>query len=125
MSEGDVTEYRLAWIAGNIQKVRSASGTMRTDTTVLLDAGDFFQGNILSNLLNGDPVSEAMDVMKYDAVTGNLIRNFARNEMNRLASSPQFAFYAMISKTFILLLLCFFILLILTSMLKIKKQHGE
>ena len=69
VSEGDVTEYRLAWIAGNIQKVRSASGTMRTDTTVLLDAGDFFQGNILSNLLNGDPVSEAMDVMKYDAVT--------------------------------------------------------
>ena len=39
-------------------------------------------------------------LMKYDAVTGNLIRNFARNEMNRLASSPQFAFYAMISKTF-------------------------
>ncbi len=39
-------------------------------------------------------------LMKYDAVTGNLIRNFAKNEMNRLASSPQFAFYAMISKTF-------------------------
>ena len=63
------TEYRLAWIAGMIRKARSASGTMRTDTSVLLDAGDLFQGSILSNLLNGDPISEAMDVMEYDAVT--------------------------------------------------------
>lgn len=48
-------------------------------------------------------VTTAVDtntLMKYDAVNGNLITDFARNEMNRLVTSPQFAFYAVISKTF-------------------------
>ena len=39
-------------------------------------------------------------LMKFDAVTGNLITSYATNEMNRLVASPQFAFYAVISKAF-------------------------
>lgn len=39
-------------------------------------------------------------LMKYDAVTGNLITDFATNGMDRLVSSPQFAFYAVISRVF-------------------------
>ncbi len=39
-------------------------------------------------------------LMKYDAVNGRLITDFAVNEMDRLTASPQFAFYAYVSKVF-------------------------
>jgi len=41
----------------------------RADTVILLDAGDIYQGNTASNLLEGEPLSQAFDVMRYDAVT--------------------------------------------------------
>lgn len=37
-------------------------------------------------------------LMRFDAVTGNLITDFAKNDMNRLVTAPQFAFYAVVSK---------------------------
>ena len=37
-------------------------------------------------------------LMKYDAVTGHLITDYAANDMNRLVSAPLFAFYAVVSK---------------------------
>ena len=48
-------------------------------------------------------VTTAVDtntLMRYDAVNGNLITDFAVNEMNRLVTAPEFAFYAAISKLF-------------------------
>ena len=39
------------------------------DRAVLLDGGDIFQGNTLSNLLDGRPLAEAYQLMGYDAVT--------------------------------------------------------
>ena len=48
-------------------------------------------------------VTTAVDtntLMKFDAVNGNLIIDFAKNEMNRLVAAPQFAFYGAVSKMF-------------------------
>ena len=54
---GENYEYRLSYIADKINDIRNRDGSFRTDTTLLLDAGDLYQGNILSNLLNGNPLS--------------------------------------------------------------------
>ena len=62
-------EYRLSWIAGKVDDKRRESGEFRKDRTVLLDGGDIFQGNTLSNLLEGKPLSAAFAAMDYDAVT--------------------------------------------------------
>ena len=69
IAESDTpAEYRLAWIADKIKKTRNSTGALRTDTTILLDAGDLFQGSVLSNLLHGEPVMEYLAKMDYDAV---------------------------------------------------------
>ena len=44
-------------------------GTARKDRAVLLDGGDIYQGNTMSNLLEGDSLSAAYMIMGYDAVT--------------------------------------------------------
>ena len=61
----DETEYRLAYIAGRISEKRINGA----ENTVLLDGGDIYQGNPVSNLLEGLSVSAVFDAMKYDAVT--------------------------------------------------------
>ncbi len=68
-TSGENTEYRLSWIADKVDDARRRSGEYREDTVVLLDGGDIYQGNTLSNLLEGEPVSAAFAAMKYDAVT--------------------------------------------------------
>ncbi len=66
---GEKYAYRYAWTADKINDLRSRSGKYREDTSVLLDSGDIFQGNLLSNLLKGNPVSEVFSMMNYDAVS--------------------------------------------------------
>ena len=68
-TSGGVFEFRLARIADAVNDVRRADGTYRPETVILLDGGDIYQGNTLSNLLDGWPLSAALDVMDYDAVT--------------------------------------------------------
>ena len=68
-TSGDVFEFRLARIADAVNDVRNADGTYRPETVILLDGGDIYQGNTLSNLLDGWPMSAALDLMDYDAVT--------------------------------------------------------
>ncbi len=58
-------QYRLAYISDKVKDVRGS----RKDLALLLDSGDIFQGNTLSNLLNGQPISEAYQLMGYDAAT--------------------------------------------------------
>ena len=60
-TSGDVFEFRLARIADAVDDVRSAGGTYRPETTILLDGGDIYQGNTLSNLLDGWPMAAALD----------------------------------------------------------------
>ena len=66
---GQTTEYRLAYIADKVNDVRGAGGTYDKSLAVLLDGGDIYQGNTLSNLLKGGSVSAAFLEMGYDAVT--------------------------------------------------------
>lgn len=66
--EEGVTEYRLAFIADKINDARGTGDDYSTDKTILIDSGDIYQGNVISNLLKGQPLSAAYDYMQYDAV---------------------------------------------------------
>ena len=57
-------QYRLAYIADKVDDARGGDASK----TVLLDGGDIYQGNVVSNLQDGWPMSAAFDAMEYDAV---------------------------------------------------------
>ncbi len=61
-------EYRLAYISDKVRDRRTQTGTYRKDMAVLLDGGDIFQGNTMSNFLKGHSLSAAFMCMDYDAV---------------------------------------------------------
>ena len=61
-------EYRLAYISDKVRDRRMESGSYRKDMAVLLDGGDIFQGNTMSNFLKGHSLSAAFMRMDYDAV---------------------------------------------------------
>ncbi len=62
--------YMLAYIADKVKDVRGHNEEYDKDKAILLDGGDIYQGNPLSNLLNkGDSMSAAYALMDYDAVT--------------------------------------------------------
>ena len=63
-SSEDKYQYRLAYIADKVDDVRAGDA----DRTVLLDGGDIYQGNVVSNLQHGAPMVAAYDAMEYDAV---------------------------------------------------------
>lgn len=57
-------QYRLAYIADKVDDARRGD----CQNTLLLDGGDIYQGNVVSNLQNGAPIVAAYDAMEYDAV---------------------------------------------------------
>ena len=61
-------EYRLAYISDKVRDARTKDDVYRKDNALLLDGGDIFQGNTLSNLLKGSSLSAAFMLMDYDAV---------------------------------------------------------
>ena len=61
-------EYRLAYISDKVRDRRMETGVYRKDMAVLLDGGDIFQGNTMSNFLKGNSLSAAFIRMDYDAV---------------------------------------------------------
>ncbi len=65
-SSGDPAKYQylLAYIADKVNDARKTN----PDGVLLLDAGDIYQANVVSNLQNGMPMMAAYDLMKYDAV---------------------------------------------------------
>ena len=64
VSSGDEAkyQYRMAYIADQLNELRENSDV------VLLDGGDIYQGNPVSNLLQGESMVAAYDLMDYDAV---------------------------------------------------------
>lgn len=57
-------QYRMAYVADAVDKLRNANdGDM-----LLLDGGDIYQGNPVSNLQAGKAMTATYDAMKYDAV---------------------------------------------------------
>lgn len=58
----DTYQYRLAYISNIVNGLREKSDVL------LLDGGDIYQGNPISNLASGAALIAAYDEMKYDAV---------------------------------------------------------
>ena len=56
--------YRLAYIADKANDIRGNDKSR----LLLLDGGDIYQGNSVSNLMDGKPMYMSMDKMGYDAV---------------------------------------------------------
>ena len=67
-TSGKENAYRLADIAGWIRDTRMRFGEERKETCLLLDGGDMFHGAVVSNLMNGKPILEAFNELKYDVV---------------------------------------------------------
>ena len=65
---GDNYYYLLSYISDKVKDVRGYDN-YRKDLALLLDGGDIYQGNTMSNLLNGSSLSAAFELMDYDAVT--------------------------------------------------------
>ena len=61
-------EYRLAYIADKIKDVRGYGDAYRKEKALLVDTGDIYQGNTMSNLVNGQSLSAAYVAMDYDVV---------------------------------------------------------
>ena len=68
-TSGDDILYLLTYISDKVKDVRGHGADARKDRAVLLDGGDIYQGNTMSNLLQGQPLSAAYQIMEYDAVT--------------------------------------------------------
>ena len=62
----DTYEYRLSYIANQINKARADK--QNYDDVLLIDGGDIYQGNVISNKTNGNALRAYLDIMKYDAV---------------------------------------------------------
>ncbi len=66
---GDDYQYLLSYISDKVKDVRGYGDAYNKDSALLLDGGDIFQGNSMSNLMIGDPISSAFAMMDYDAAT--------------------------------------------------------
>ena len=60
--------YRLSYIADKVRDIRGHGAGYDSKKLVLLDGGDIYQGNMLSNLQKGKCMYMAFDKMDYDAV---------------------------------------------------------
>ena len=65
-NEESTFQYYLAYIANQIYRERE---NFFIDDVLLVDGGDIYQGQIVSNFTNGAAIRAAIDLMKYDAVT--------------------------------------------------------
>ncbi len=75
-----------AYLAKMIQEERSQN----PDGTLLLSAGDMFQGTPVSNLFKGQPVIDVMNYLKFDAMTiGNHEFDWGMDTFKRLVVSSR------------------------------------
>ena len=66
---GSNYQYLLSYISDKVKDVRGYGEDYDKDRALLLDGGDIYQGNTMSNLLNGNSLAAAFKLMDYDAVT--------------------------------------------------------
>ncbi|MEG2440147.1 MAG: 5'-nucleotidase C-terminal domain-containing protein [Acetivibrio sp.] len=64
----DTYQYRMAYISNLVNELRNTYGATATGGALLLDGGDIYQGNPISNLASGAALRAAYDAMGYDAV---------------------------------------------------------
>lgn len=80
-----------AFFAAIIQRERAAN----PDGTVLLSAGDMFQGTPISNVFKGEPVIEIMNALRFDAMAlGNHEFDWGREALDKLRTAAAFPFLA-------------------------------
>jgi len=76
-----------AYVSKMIQEQRAAN----PDGTILLSAGDMFQGTPISNLFHGRPVIEVMNYLKFDAMAlGNHEFDWGQDVLRQIVSSSHF-----------------------------------
>ena len=68
-TSGDRPLYMLSFISDKVRDIRGYGDGSRRDLALLLDGGDIYQGNTMSNLMSGSSLSSAYQLMEYDAVT--------------------------------------------------------
>ncbi len=77
----------VAYLAKMVEQERAAN----PDGTILLSAGDMFQGTPISNLFHGKPVIEVMNYMHYDAMAlGNHEFDWGQDVLHSMISSASF-----------------------------------
>ncbi len=75
------------YLAKMIEQERASN----PDGTILLSAGDMFQGTPVSNLFHGRPVIEIMNYLHYDAMAlGNHEFDWGQDVLNSMISSASF-----------------------------------
>ena len=75
------------YLAKMIERERASN----PDGTILLSAGDMFQGTPVSNLFHGKPVIEIMNYLHYDAMAlGNHEFDWGQDVLNSMISSASF-----------------------------------
>ncbi len=80
-----------ATFAAVIQRERAAN----PDGTILLSAGDMFQGTPISNVFKGEPVMEIMNALRFDAMAlGNHEFDWGREALDKLRTAAAFPFLA-------------------------------
>jgi len=78
-----------AYLAQMINEERSKN----PDGTILLSAGDMFQGTPQSNIFKGEPVVEIMNYLKFDAMTvGNHEFDWGQEVLQNLAKKSNFPY---------------------------------
>lgn len=65
----DDYRYLLSYISDKVKDLRGYGDNYRKEMALLLDGGDIYQGNVMSNILKGKQMSAAFKMMDYDAVT--------------------------------------------------------
>jgi 5'-nucleotidase/UDP-sugar diphosphatase len=79
----------VAYLAQMVQEERSKN----PEGTLLLSAGDMFQGTPVSNLFNGTPVIELMNYLSFDAMAvGNHEFDWGMDAFHNLLASSRFHF---------------------------------
>ena len=82
----------MAMVASQVRALRSRAAPERT---LLVDAGDAWQGTFISNANKGEAVTKAMSLMKYDAMAvGNHDFDWGQDILAQRAKEASFPFLA-------------------------------
>lgn len=88
-SDPDALVGGASWFAGLIREERAANPV----GTLLLSAGDMFQGTPVSNVFHGEPVIRIMNYLHFDAMAlGNHEFDWGLDALDRLRSQAEFPF---------------------------------
>jgi 5'-nucleotidase / UDP-sugar diphosphatase len=89
----NVTENTPASGSATLSEMIEEERTANPDGTLLLAAGDMFQGTPLSNIFKGKPVIEVMNYLKFDAMAlGNHEFDWGRENLGNLINTANFPF---------------------------------